>query len=694
MGLKSVGIVLCIVGIAACTMPQARSGKSSEFREEYSGGDPEPTPIDHSTIVELPGTLDLSDAVGLAVMEFDYDLSLRLRPKFPFFAVNPGSEQNTNLAKVKSDGSIEPISVNGPADVWEHFFAVEIVPLGEQGTAVRGSLGSFRMIIVKPDGAILGINPPDNIEKAQYTEDGRLWIRAGSSLYFIDLLTREITRVTDPNQTILEFLATSWGDVFITGHLKHDPKSIGFVRRVKRDLGVETFSGDLPSLYRDDVVIGDNQITKIENDAMIYEYLPISTNLGTTKSQFISDNWLATPYAAVEIKENRPASNPLSDHAFNLKSVALDPEQGLVFEPRGNVSQIEILNHGKVHLTHHKTLRYRSSPLKVVQLFGPSSGFNPNWYGVATDFSSDETPRPSYWVEVDPTSGFVDVDGAYRITNMIHNNAFNAFRIGDGVYFIFDDAPAQLRRLDLNQGTKEATFAPATSATSMPDGCGQSFPVLHNGRVLHTCHSSGKTILYSYDLSNDSNSVVADFFNQEVNGNFLGSINRIAPTPGGQPILFVEYYVADEVTARPAMLKFNGPNFTSPSLAEIDHESMTSPTTSIVFDKNGRSLLAEKHHIGSVDYTVLSPIKADGSGLDPMIVGGANQIQDGWLRYGNGLDVKQIAPWSGSSMLISGMEGLNYRSRRVDLAARTETPVSALDGIQVYFAKKLETFFW
>lgn len=702
---------------------------------------PGPAPAPVGTI-----KIDLSGATAVGVAEIDKSSQLKDANGNVVDPAEVGTVAVTTLTEVTSAKTLTKVLADGslvalPFKNEKDSEIEKIIPVGAWGVVIQFTgMGPFMAtdanlwwIDAKKDGEMRPINRKDGTDlrtnlgsRVEFDEEnGDLYAVLNGSLFRFNFATETLEQLTDGEQVIDKFVRLTDGSLYFDGRLKSNNAQI--LRRLKGNGGFENFLNDYGYKVLENFgsvgrrgVIG-SRIFEVVSDKMHFHFLPGSLNhniSGGKDAPVVGNNWLISYMGderrAFNLTEDKVAGNPwAANNGKNLASETpgvtrtnVDTAQGLYFDGANIVSVTR--SGSELSSTVVKKLIYPNGTLlKVERVFGPDHGFSAEWgaYAISQD-------GKLYWTTINSESGLVAVDSAKKIegypaTNMTATMmAVNSsvYKFGEKLVIFQVDAP-EISELALNEtsGNYELETKHETFVSGGGSGYGNmhSYAVIADGK-LHAAAGS-KVVVYDPATSTKSDfypgvpwlnaggepeegsTIDAECFGTRKFKALFSNPDRSKPmaifrtcntTGPGVPELSVVTF--DDWTfssaQKSSIIDLGLPETSSLRFLEPVRALESAETRLMFLDRVGKTLVSLNSAATARESSTLDAAKVKTNGNVRIATQFAATVGA----------VEVAAPWTGTSLLISGTMGSTYKSFRSDLGNRSETAVTELDGVQIY----------
>jgi hypothetical protein len=755
--MKAAALGLVGMWLAACNPGKAGDGPSSPQDGGRSGPTIEPVKdessdkqVDNITTGSL--AIDLRNAAAVGIAEVDAASSIKIETSSKTGQAGQillTDQPRQLLARINTDGSMTAMEL--PDFGGKYFEIDDIISVGEHGLIVRFTGSGYMserddvaMIWIKSDGSV---HPfvPDGFGKdpggffyarQQQLYDGKLWMQNvnQNALWAFDFASASFSRFTDENVQVLGFNMPSDGTVYANMRIltssQSNPPAV--LRRLKPNGGFDEFTTAMGGSEVDDSMVFGDQIVIYGQPVRIntagelqLSFLPerlYSKASGRTDSaNIVGEQWVASHLTesryAYDLKNGSIAGNPfrntspMSPYGGTLAAAFrsnVDSALGVHFDG-ANLVKVE-WNNSKLKSVKELNLNYpKGRALRVMRIFGADHGFVAGtFYGFGVDRSGG-----IWWVDIDATTGAVDVNGAKKITGISETpEAFVAqatvYQVGSRLVTIYAAADGNsLSWLeDDGQDGLSLTAKKAHADLGMYSGTGSILQSNHafagvNQNKLYIPTWGGIKI---YDPSNNSLTTIADsslFGATQLDENcqsprHVAGIHRTVP--GGAPAVVVRLCKdSDTANSKLAYVELSDWSFTalrSGSNAIDLGQDDVATSTQRRFPEPYRTTT------GDLVFAVRWQSKvqlSDGSSLTATVQNSAVETT-GLFKFGAAISsssgIDKASAWSDSSFLIHGKNSVEeYVSYRVEPGNRMESAVQTLNGVQIYSATQLGTQF-
>lgn len=580
----------------------------------------------------------------------------------------------------------------------------------------------INLVWIQNDGKLRVIQPKDFgennsiwLNKVQYT-NGRLWVHFDSWAYqdstravgYFDFANESFKRITDAQQQIDNFVATSTGSVFLQGSVKST--GFGFIRRVKETSNGFENIDNFPTFSYGNKAFASSwgnysgemtQVIEVVSDKMNFSYLPfsISNNFNTYGSGFqeiqvpiVGGKWLITRQTsgllAFDIGTGAMPGSPFDGYG-------IDDQNHLVWD---GMNVIKVEHDGtELKTSPHKTLKYSEAIGRVHKVFGPKQGFNSGWKGIMQPVAYwGDAAQPTYLVDIDPATGEADVNN--MITLLLSNDNFTA-----EVQAVFQVNGQILVALQRNSGevysvgTPDAeNFADLTLIAGLSNEWQLPYTNMVDPSGNKLYYSNGSTIK-SYDGSAVA-TAYADLNDFATADTYLNSVYCLSVEAGtGKPQIISYYYnygSAQDEIKRTVFNSFSDWTESSTNVLgndsnPINYNEKRCYEAGFNTSSSRLVLYHQSYYWGASDEDVLI-LAEDYQSYDKILnkqAFSSDYVKEIAKTFGNKIEV--IAPFGDSKVLVSGLISNQYRSKLYNLDDDTVENMDDLNGVQVYYGTTL-----
>lgn len=658
------------------------------------------SPSDSSNVDPSPGgsggggslkILPIDGALALGLVE--NDSSINSDQKVFATVKNDATTQKNDLtslgfspeSRIESLSRLDPETLIVRGDLHLAVFTSNSLADTKTGAETTASI-----ISISRDG-IIEMLPPEIPKNAIVGSDGKLWFNEQGTVKYWDSRSKTVVSVTDDQLVVSEFLATSDGALFISGSVKTTGASFsriiinsGSGFQIAEFKPTNIFSGiayspvSMSTLqFNSPTSFPSAAIFEVLSNQVFYYFAPWDIQSGLEKIP-ITANQATNSFSALF----RPTS--LSGSARKLSKVTLplnesnlrvdqlqnfDRSNGIYFDGL-NLVQLEN-NQGATTVKLYKTIKYNKAlGFYAVKLFGPTNGFTSQGLALIV---SQTNPSSYYLAPLSPTTGIIDVGSRYQLADSagavlqnIDPLAFQAAKAADKIFVQSGATKGEMG--DVNLLSRKAIVSQRANLTLLEGSV--EFRALNNIVVVGNYIVVNGGHVRVYDAGTDTQTLVG----------YCGSTNN------GFAIDVVTLVVSQDAS-KAGFLCSNGTfiestnwrqGLTSPVTISSGLDFYVGSGTKVFFDKNGKIIDSS------------GKIIVDSSGIPPQSpgLGGFNEGGTKSKYFGEDFSSIEVATHiNGDLVFMSGISQSEYRSAVFNSATGVVSPITQLEGVQVYVAK-------